>query len=68
MPSDPMLKNTIEFWEVILRDKFLMSPSTQTFVEHTVKYLKQYQDIKEEPHGNRRETTDPEEPGNQKPG
>ena len=68
MSSDPMLKKTIEFWEDLLRDKFLMGPSTQNFVEHTVKYLKQYQDIKEEPHGHRRENTGPEESGNKKPG
>lgn len=47
VPNDPMLKATIAFWEAILsRDKFLMNPSAQTFVEHTIKYLKELEESK----------------------
>ncbi|MBA7679687.1 hypothetical protein ES703_87989 [subsurface metagenome] len=64
MASDPMLKKTIDFWEDVLRDKFLMGPSTQTIVEHTVKYLKEFQKIKETESGNRRKNKGTKKPGN----
>jgi len=48
MEQDPMLKKTIHFWEVILKDKFLISPSTQVFIELTVKYLKELKEFYQE--------------------
>ena len=46
-PSDPMLKSTVSFWEnALVHSKFLMSPSTQVFVGHTVGYLKELQNKK----------------------
>ena len=48
MPDPETLKRLIEFWEgELFHHRFLMSPSTQTLVEHTVKYLKELQETKE---------------------
>ena len=47
-PGPEMLKRLIDFWEgELFHCRFLMSPSTQTLVEHTVKYLKELQETKE---------------------
>ena len=47
-PSDPMLKSTVSFWEnALVHSKFLMSPSTQVFVGHTVGYLKELQRVRQ---------------------
>lgn len=49
MAADEMLKGNIRFWESMLfHDRFVMNTSTITFIEQTIKYLKELQEIKEE--------------------
>ena len=46
--DDPMLKSTIDYWEsILLHDRYLLEPSVKTFVEHTIKYLKELLKIRE---------------------
>lgn len=46
--EDPILKNTISYWEAILfHDQFLFSPSVKVLLENTIKYLKEFKKIKD---------------------